>query len=152
MTGSTTKKLTAQTLTSAATVNGNGLGISMRCDDNARQPNESAIPSATASVIWTVTPNAAEAEGTSALIPAAVVTPRANVAGLAPVAPAYRITHAISATPPATPAMTPWRIVSSTAVILLSAISSKAFGNLPPYEPSMVLSSCIAAGRNSIAD
>ena len=56
-----------------------GWRISKRCDDRARQPNESAIPSATASVIWTVTPNATGAAGTSALIPAAVVTPRANV-------------------------------------------------------------------------
>ena len=48
-------------------------GISKRCDDKARQPNESAIPSATASAIWTVTPKATGAAGTSALIPAAVV-------------------------------------------------------------------------------
>src|ERR1700689_4256694 len=105
--GSTAKKFTAQTPISAASMNGNGLAISKRRDDRACQPNESAIPSVTASDIWTVTPVATGAAGNSALTPAAVVTARANVAGSAPVAPAYSVTHAISARPPATPATTP---------------------------------------------
>ena len=81
-------------------MNGNGLAASKRCDDRARQPNERAIPSVTASVILTVAPTVTGAAGNSALSPAAVVTPLANVAGFAPVAPAYSVTHAISARPP----------------------------------------------------
>src|SRR5580658_7438043 len=107
MIGRTTKKLTAQTPTSAASMNGNGPAISKRCDDRARQPNESTIPSVTASAIWTVTPKATGAAGNSALTPVAVVTPRANIPGSAPVIPAYNVTHAISAKPPAAPATTP---------------------------------------------
>src|ERR1700685_4424284 len=132
--GSTTKKLNAQTPASAASMNGNGLAISTRRDDSARQPHESAIPSVTASAIWTVTPMAAGAAGNNAFTPAAVVTPRATVAASVPVAPAYTVTNATSARPPAAPATTPWRIVSSN-MSRLSLISSNIFGNLPPYGP-----------------
>src|SRR5580693_2753343 len=148
MPGSSTKKLTTQTPTSAVIMNGSGLAISGRCDDRARQPNESAIPRTAASNIWTVTPKATGAEGNSALTPAAVVTARANVAGLAPVAPAYSVTHAISARPPATPATTPWRVVSSSVLTCISASSSNVvFRDFPPNGPIMALSSSIAAGQ-----
>src|ERR1700733_14379584 len=127
MIGSTAKKLTAQMPTSAASTKGNGPTASKQCDDRARQPNESAIPSVTASAIWTVTPTATGAAGNNALSPAAVVTPLATVAGSALVAPAYSVTHAISARPPATPATTPWRVVSSTVLGSMSVSFSNIF-------------------------
>ena len=63
MPGSSTKKLIAQTPTSAARMNGNGLAIFERCDDRGFQPNESAIPRTAASNIWTVTPRRPEPTG-----------------------------------------------------------------------------------------
>ena len=131
MPGSSKKKFTAQTPISATSMNGNRPAISKRCDDRVRQPNESAIPSATASPIWIVTPKATGFAGSSALTLAAVVTPRANVAGSAPFTAAYSVTHAISAKPPAAPATIPWRVVSSSDLARLLVSCGNEFRIFP---------------------
>jgi hypothetical protein len=101
------KKLTAQTPVSMASTKVHATARCDRCAENARKAIARAIPNATAIVMCIIIPNIRDAVGNRAFMPTALVTPRAMVAALAPVAVEKMDIHKTSAIPPAAPAAIP---------------------------------------------